>query len=230
MVNVGRVTRLQLVLSDDDHAAVAYIDESKKPERHWGTGAVLEGRRYAAAAAVVMRGDASNIRRSLEQIAAAVGVDQIHYSDLTRARQEALARDLGSLADWDGLVTVTERSALLRHDRTVRTSVLTSQLPSLVQAFGVEEAVIESRTRRLDRTQQLDKDDLDLAQGLRDTGLIPADFRVRHAGKDEPLLWLADFLASSCTDYVCGVNAAPWALLAHRVRLERVPVRAVKQP
>jgi hypothetical protein len=50
-------------------------------------------------------------------------------------------------------------------------------------------------------------------------------FGIAHAGKEEPLLWLADVLAGARTDFLCGVDREMWSLMAHRVSaVVRVPV------
>lgn len=65
-------------------------------------------------------------------------------------------------------------------------------------------------------------------ESLRLSGRLPDDFRITHAGKTEPLLWLADFVASACTDFVCRANPTPWLILTRRVELDHVPLRAPK--
>lgn len=46
---------------------------------------------------------------------------------------------------------------------------------------------------------------------------VGRSFGITHAGKEEPLLWLADVLAGARTDFLCGVDMEMWSLMAHRV-------------
>lgn len=87
---------------------------------------------------------------------------------------------------------------------------------------GVDEAVFETRATLSRGLHALDEHDHATWYSLVERGLVDSRLTIRYENKSEPLLWLADALAGSRTDYLCGVDRGVFPLLAHRVTIRRV--------
>lgn len=204
-------------------SVIAYLDESKKPMRNSSTGKVSDsGEHYVVAAAVLMRGDQQVLRQRLHGVRRSLGRD-LHYSGLSPVQRSFVARTVAETPDWDGVIyeTATPLPAS-RPERRTRSRLLTTAFMDLTSTHGVDEAVFETRATPSRGLHALDEHDHATWYSLVERGLVDSRLTIRHENKSEPLLWLADALAGSRTDYLCGVDRGVFPLLAHRVTIRRV--------
>ena len=95
---------------------------------------------------------------------------------------------------------------------------------TLSTELGVKDLVLESRSKPAAGFVTLDQNDHRTLNKLKQSQQVPADLRVRHDTKDEPLLWIADLLAGARTDWLCHAPGRDmFPRLGHRVE-EIVPV------
>jgi hypothetical protein len=204
-------------MSADD--LVAFVDESLKPVRRAPvrSGNGLQVSHYAMAAVVLLAGDLTDCRWTLRMLAGK-RAKGLHYASLSERQRLEVVMEVTSWPYWDALVVETERPVPVHNDRPQRRSVLGVLLSELATSFGVQHIVLESRAHPSGAFGRLDRDDVLLAASLRESGRLPADVSVEHRGKGEAALALADLIVGARTDFLCGVNRAPWGAVAHRVR------------
>lgn len=214
-------------MTGNQHAStdlIAFVDESKKPARDPLTGKALPQSWYAMAAVIVLAGDAEALRTRLVEISHDFR-PRLHYKELSSsARRDALSR-IGQIADWDAIVVESERPVPIRKETTVRNGVLGRLLPSLASESDTRFATLESRARQLTGLDTPDHEDRLLVAELIDHARLPANFRITHAHKDEPLLWAADLIVGARTDALAGIDWRPWLHTAGRVAARSVPLR-----
>lgn len=202
---------------------VAFMDESKKPVRDRSTGKVSDrGEYYVVAAAVVLNGDLDQIRGQIKAVEATLGWP-LHHNELrTRQRRIATIEAISAIRDWDGYLFETARPLpRQQNEHHVRAKLLEEAYMQLGAEDGVIEAVLESRADTKEQFKVLDKKDQQVREKLSTQKAIPASFRVRHDNKSEQLFQLADLIAGTRSDYLCGVNLDAYPLIAHRVTSTR---------
>lgn len=204
---------------------VAFIDESKKPMRDPATGRVAErGEHYVVAAAVVIDGD-NDIRAAVADIEQRLGY-RLHYADLrSRERRLAAVIELERVAGWDGYLFETARPLPSRHhsEHHIRAKTLTSAFAILGVDGGVTRIILETRATPSRGFTQLDQKDHEVLQKLLTRKTVPADLRISHTDKSEPLLAIADILAGARSDFLCLADQEAYPLIAHRVlRIEQL--------
>lgn len=204
---------------------VAFIDESWKPVRDRRTGRVdaSQGRHYALAVAAVLLGDVDGLRAGLRRVQDDLGYP-IHYGDLRGvSRRRAVCGAVAELLEWEGLIFETARPLSRPHhtEHYARGRLLRSALQELYGVQAVTIVTLETRSKPADGFDQLDARDHQMLQSLISKGEVAPGSRMMHAGKTEPLLWLADVLAGARTDHLCLVDSIAYGLLGHRVSLTR---------
>jgi hypothetical protein len=204
---------------DDSLRLVAYLDESRKPLRHPGSRRVDDTQgHYVVAAAILFAGEADQARAELLTLQKALGHD-VHYSDLSRLRRCEVAEAIGRIPSWDGVLFETDAPVSSRMpDRRVRQRLLSTALPTLERDFGVSSLMLETRSAPLRGFVALDSHDHGTRQSLIARGELLPETNLAHVTKSEPLLWIADVVAGTRSDLLCGRDHATYPLLAHRVR------------
>lgn len=199
------------------------MDESKKPLRDRATGKVGSDEHYIVAAAIVLAGDMEEIRTELARIQAKFG-SVLHYGDFSKQRRTQVVDAINSIAGWDGYLFETVRP-VKRHykEAHIRSRTLTEAFVYL-GAESVKQAVLETRAGDRQDFQRLDESDHEILNAVLSRKQVPANFRIRHANKTEPILQIADVLAGSRSDFLCGINQEIYPRIAHRVRCTRAVV------
>lgn len=87
----------------------------------------------------------------------------------------------------------------------------------LADVGAVERVVLESRAQPTAGFQELDAKDHRVLQRLITRSQVPAHFSISHTGNDEPLLSIADIVASARTDMLCARDSECYARIGHRV-------------
>ncbi len=209
---------------NSSYGLVAFIDESRKPLRHRKTGKPDHGRLYyVTAAAVLFRGDLEECRSALLRAEAGLGFD-LHYSDLKSSTRRRTAVDaIAAVGDWEGYFyeLAGPISGSPGAERKARFDQLSQAFQDL-ENVGVSHATLETRNRAAARNMTLDERDRALVVKLRQAGKISDNFEIAHSGKDEPMLKIADVLASSRTDLLCAKDESIFPRLAHRVTIVTV--------
>lgn len=199
---------------------IAFLDESRKPVRNPATGRVHRPGRshYVVSAAVVIDGDAPDIRRQLGRVEGGIGY-RLHYRNLTPSRRTETLEAIDGIDGWDGYLFETARALPDTHynEHHVRAKVVEEAFTYL-SAEGVVEAVLETRAGSKQDFQALDDNDRRVWRRLKRQGTVPKNFRIRHDDKTEAILQIADLLAGARSDWLCGVNRDPYARVTHRVR------------
>ena len=147
----------------------------------------------------------------------------LHYSSLSRRQRLAALIDVHCIPGGDGLVVETSRAVVVRNDRTLRRAVLAEAVLELANVWQARAITIESRSHPHGHFAKLDRDDSLLVAKLRDARQVSREISVEHASKGEVILGLADLLAGARTDWLCGVDRAPWSVVQHRMQLRSVP-------
>lgn len=196
---------------------LAFVDESKKPVRDPATGKVsAAGDHYVVAAAIVLNGDAADIRAELRDLLEEVGHD-LHYSHMSARRRAVALTGIVDISGWDGLVYETATPVPGRRpEQRTRARILTAALPDLTEVHGVRVVTLETRAAPQKGFYTLDQDDHATWRSLIDRGLVPSGRAIAHGDKSEPLLWVADLLAGARSDYLCGTDRGMYPLIAHR--------------
>lgn len=201
---------------------VAFVDESRKPVRDEATGRVADaGGHYVVAAAVVLRGDADDCRQGLRDLADGVNSGEaLRWKNMGSQRKLAVVEGILEIRHWDALVYETASPVMDRHhrDAMVRARILRIALPDLSAKQGIAHVTFETRSQPSLGFTTHDRRDHEVLQSLLDKGEIDPDFRIDHDGKSEPMLWLADVVAGTRSDYTCGVDREMFSRIAFRVR------------
>lgn len=160
---------------------------------------------YTLAHVVTDESQRAAVRDILRQLAVRERLAQLHFAEENRARRVALAKHIADL-ELTGSIVVTQTSARSKLEQC-RSRLLVAAAASLQQVERVEQLVIESRN-------QADKNDrktVDVAQARRQlTGQLHVDFARKS---EDPLLWVADVIASAFTAAEKGGDPEPWRLL-----------------
>lgn len=197
---------------------VAFLDESRKPVRDPETGRPIPSvLHYVVAAAIVLQGDAAQLRSSLRSVAHDVG-RPLHYSDLgTDGRIQAL-NALGELTGWEGLIYETNTPVSDRvPERRTRARLLRVAFPDLTTRQEAQTVTLETRSTPRLGFHQLDEHDHSTWRSLIDRGSVPHGLTLRHGDKSDPLLWVPDLVAGARSDHLCATNRSNFPLISHRV-------------
>jgi len=200
----------------------AFLDESRKPLRDESTGSVLNwGDHYVLSAVTCMEGSLGQSRTWLKDVRRTLGFD-FHFSDLGRRRRELVIEGLLALDTWDAFLFETA-SPVHRStpERRMRDRILRVAISELVTQAGVDSLTMETRSSPQRGQHTLDLRDHSAISGLVSKGLIPRGIHMTHSTKREPMLWIADLIASCRSDYICGRDRSLYPLLAHRIRVTR---------
>ena len=197
---------------------LAFVDESKKPMRDPATGKVAAtGDHYVVAVAIVLSGDAADIRAELRDLLEVVGHD-LHYSHMSARRRTVALTGIADISGWDGLVYETATPVPGRRpEQRTRARILSAAFPDLTGVHGVRVVTLETRAAPKKGFHTLDQHDHATWRSLIDRGLVPSGGVIVHGDKAEPLLWVADLVAGARTDYLCGTDRGMYPLIAHRV-------------
>ena len=162
------------------------------------------------------------MRRSLNQISVEIG-HPLHYRELSRRRRIQALEAIAAITDWEGYIFETARPVLARNlsEHHVRAKLIGDAFAYLSLSRGVARAVLETRSHPAAGFVALDQKDHDVLRRLRRRDEIAGDFEITHASKAEPILQIADLLAGTRSDWLCGVNREPHGIIAHRVRSTR---------
>jgi hypothetical protein len=197
----------------------AFLDESRKPIRDGATGGVSpRGDHYVISACVVLEGTVDESWQHLKALRRQLGFP-FHFSQLGERRQHLVVERLMSLDSWDGYVY--ESSQPLRRstpERRMRDRILRAAFQDLALGHGVREFTLESRATPKRGQWTLNRHDHSTLTKAMAKGLVPKGSSISHATKSEPILWIADVIASCRSDYLCGRDRSVFPLLAHRVR------------
>lgn len=200
---------------------VAYIDESRKPVRNPKTNRVAdEGDHYVVAAAVLLAGDITAIRRSLVALAGELTAGRpFRWKDMRATTRRAVVGAISAMDGWEGFLyeTATAVPSHLGSDAYLRAKTLTTAFEDLSQKHGVSRAVLETRSQPASGFTSLDESDNRLLASLLKKKRAAVGFRIEHRGKEEAILWLADILAGSRTDYLCWADRATYPLIGHKI-------------
>ncbi len=207
----------------------AYVDESVKPIRDFRTLRPLADRHYVVAAITVFESDAQHLRLELQTLRNQIQVP-VHYSEMNQVTRLHTLDAVSKFPDWDGYLFETSNPNT-RSERHTRDKILKVALVDLAQKRGASEVTIESRNINLDEQIEvthhgLDRHDISTLASLRSKGVLGQDLGLDHATKSEEILWLADLLASSRTDFLCHPKRLGYyARISHRVReITQVPI------
>lgn len=197
----------------------AFLDESRKPIRDGATGSVSPwGDHYVISASVVLEGMVDESRQYLKALRRQLGFP-FHFSELGERRRHLVIEGLMSLDSWEGYVY--ESSQPLRRstpERRMRDRILRVAFQDLALGSEVREFTLESRATPKRGQWTLNRHDHSTFAKVMAKGLVPRGSSISHATKSEPILWIADVIASCRSDYLCGRDRSVFPLLAHRVR------------
>jgi hypothetical protein len=200
---------------------VAYIDESKKPIRDETSGKASSTHEYyVVAAAIVLSGEAEEVRIALASTVERLGF-RLHYREFRSVQRRAEALDAISAIDgWEAYLFETAKPMSNRHnsEHHLRSKTLGAALSALSTDVGVHDIVLESRAHLAREFTSLDRSDNSVLKSLLDDGLVPPELSIRHSDKAEPLFQLPDLVAGARTDHLCGVDRQFYARIASRVR------------
>jgi hypothetical protein len=174
---------------------VAHVDEA---------GAKLPGGRrlYVLAAVLTSREDHALIVRALTSLR--LGDRALHYYDEIPERRLLIAKLISQLPLHGGILLTTSTGNA--GQERARCQLMACLLPRLEHAERVGEVIIESRAGG-------DRHDRRTRDRLRRSRKISGEFRVGHAEKSLPLLWLADFVASAYVGARYHGDLEPWNVI-----------------
>ena len=201
---------------------VAFIDESKKPARDRATGRVARtGDFYVVASVVTMEGDLEGHREQIAKLEVELGF-KLHYGDLRSLERRVQAVEaIATIQGWEA--SVFESGKPIRAsgggaEHRIRAKALEAAFIDLGTDGGVDRVVLETRSQPSEGFHELDAKDHRVLQSLVTKAQVPPEFTISHASKDETLLSLADIVASSRTDMLCGKDDECYARIGHRVQ------------
>jgi hypothetical protein len=196
----------------------AFLDESRKPLRDGATGGVATwGDHYAIAAVTLLEGTIDDSREQLKAFRRELGFS-LHFSDLAPRRRRLVIEGLLTMESWDGfLYESAEPLSRSIPERRMRDRILRVAFDDLATEFGVRAFTLESRATPRHGQWTLNRQDHSTLATLISRGQVPRSAALAHATKSEPILWIADVIASCRTDYLCGKDRSIFPLLAHRL-------------
>lgn len=207
-----------------DHLAMselgihAFLDESRKPLRDGATGGVATwGDHYVIGAATLLEGSLDESRAWLQGLRTDLGF-RFHFSELALSRRILVIEGLLSLESWDGFLYESAKP-LSRSipERRMRDRILQVAFKDLANECGVHAFTLESRATPQRGQWALDRHDHSTFAKLTSRRQLPEEAALTHATKSEPMLWIADVIASCRSDYLCGRERSLFPMLAHRL-------------
>ncbi|MGW0519034.1 hypothetical protein [Crossiella sp. NPDC003009] len=144
-----------------------------------------------------------------------VNVPVLHFHAESGARRLEIAKTIADFPLHGAILVTTPTSH--REQELARRRLMCELLPRLCHVEEVRQVVVESRAGS-------DVHDRKVLNRLRRSHQVPGELRVDHRGKDEPMLWVADWVASS---YVAAIRHAvtePWELInaAHTIEVTHI--------
>lgn len=175
---------------------LAHIDEA---------GArLVDGRQlYVLAAVVTAPADRVDILRVLTSLQ--VNGAPLHHHTERPDRRVRIAEALADVPVHGSILLST--SSVASAQERARARLLSVLLPKLQHVERVRQVVIESRSGG-------DRHDRRTLDRLRRSRQITEAFRIDHADKSEPMLWLADFVASAYVAAHYRDQRKPWEILS----------------
>lgn len=200
---------------------VAFIDESKKPVRDRRTGRVANtGDFYVVAAVVTIEGELGDHREAITKLEGELGY-KLHYGDLrSQSRRIQAVEAVATLQGWEAHLFESAkpiRATGGAAEHRIRAKALEEAFVHLAGNGAVDRAVLETRAQPAAGFDELDAKDHRVLQRLVARSQVPKAFSISHAGKEEPLLSIADVVASARTDLRCGRDSECYPRLGHRV-------------
>ncbi len=207
---------------DRPGSLIVFLDESRKPVREERTGRVSgRGDHYVVVAAVVLAADTDNCRSRIRAAAATNSeASRIRrWKLMSPSRRRRAVADLTALDHWEAYSyeTAQPMSRQRVSDARARSLILKRAFVDLHRQRGVQRATLETRSQPSEGFVTHDRRDHQVLESLLSEDEVDPSFRIAHAGKEEPLLWLADVLAGARSDFLCEVDREMWSLMAHRV-------------
>ena len=200
---------------------IAFLDESRKPVRDGRTGRVSgQGDHYVVVAAVVLAADADDCRSLIRAAATdAEATRKPRWKLMSPTRRRMAVARLTELDHWDAIAYETAQPIRNRRvsDAKARSLILRRAFADLHWQRGVRRATLETRSKPSEGFVTHDRRDHQVLESLLSEHEVDSSFRITHAGKEEPLLWLADVPTDTRSDFLCGVDRELWSLMAHRV-------------
>lgn len=200
---------------------VAFVDESKRPVRDRRTGRVAgTGDFYVVASVVTLEGELGDYREAITKLEGELGYE-LHYGELrSQSRRVEAVEAVAALEGWEAHLfesvnPIPAAGGWAEH--RIRAKALEAAFVHLAKDCGVDRVVLETRAHPTAGFAELDAKDHRVLQRLITRAQVPAGFSISHASKDEPILSIADVLASSRTDLLCGRDSECYARLGHRV-------------
>jgi len=203
---------------------VAFIDESRKPERDLASGRPSgRGEHYVVAVAILMAEDVAAVGRSISDVERRLGY-VVHYADLRSwSRRRAVIAELDRIPEWDGYLFETAQplSARNHSEHHVRAKILEAAFRFLAADVGVSRIILETRAAPKHGFTLLDDKDHQVLQKLLTRKAVPANLQITHADKTERVLAIADVVAGARSDFLCRTGLEAYPLIGHRIRATR---------
>ncbi|MGO1055418.1 hypothetical protein [Crossiella sp. CA198] len=184
----------------------AHVDEA-------GSALPGGGRLYVVAAVLSSTADHPAITAALREHL--VNVPVLHFHTESDSRRTEIAKVIADFPLHGAILVTTPTSH--REQEDARRRLMCELLPRLYHVEGVRQVVVESRAGS-------DVHDRKVLNRLRRSHQVPSELRVDHRNKNEPMLWVADWVASS---YIAAIRHAvtePWELInaAHAVEVTAI--------
>jgi hypothetical protein len=140
----------------------------------------------------------------------------LHFHPEGPERRVVIAHALAGLP-FHGAIVLTTRSTNTGQERA-RARLMSALLPRLEHVERVSQVIVESRAGG-------DRHDRRLRERLRRSRLISGALVLDHAAKSEPMLWPADFVASSYVAAHHHDERAPWDVFnqSHPIDVIEIP-------
>ena len=172
------------------------------------------------ASIVTLDGELDTLREKIIKLEDELGY-RLHYGDLrSKTRRVEAIEAIAGLNDWEGHLfesAVPIQSTGGGAEHHIRAKALKQAFIHLAGEGRVSRVVIETRNEPTAGFDQLDKADHQVHQRLLTRCQVPAGFLITHAGKDEPILSIADVLAGARTDLLCGKDDEIYHRVGHLV-------------
>lgn len=171
-------------------------------------------------AAVVLAADADDCRSLIRTaVASSEATRYQRWKLMSPTRRRTAVAGLTALDHWEAFAYETAQPIGHRRvsDARARSLILKRAFVDLRWQRGVRRATLETRSQPSEGFVTHDQRDHQVLESLLTENEVDPSFEITHAGKEEPLLWLADVLVGARSDFLCGVDREMWSLMAHRV-------------
>ncbi len=199
---------------------IAFIDESKRPMRNRRTGKVdITQWHYVLAVVIIMRIDLESVRQKILRIEADLNYE-LHYQEMkSNTRRCNAIEAIEQIKEWNGILFETMKpiGQSNAEEHRTRASQLKQSFQMLANNYQSTKVILETRAKRKTSRPTLDNKDIAVLQKLYATKKVARTFQIRHETKQEPILKIADLLASSRTDMLCVSDETIYPQIGHRV-------------